>query len=337
MDSINEIKLNDFKPTANIIKQYYNNRQIVLYGDSLPLRKLLERDYNIKNILIATGIRANVGKNGLIDINSLKGLSSKYYIVAPFLETSSKKRLISLGYSEFKDFVFTLHDPISIQPSSGDYHDEYGNNIHCNSCKISLRGDVGNTNIFVDDSVYFSNNCSINIFGSNCNITIKKGCWFGHNFEISLFSDAKLEIDESSTFGNSNEFIIYHGEKVMVGKNSMFSNEIKLYAGDGHAIFSIDTAERTNLPSTDKTKYTVELKDHVWVGLRATILGTKNTVIGKSSIIGACAVVTDSFPNNCAVAGNPAKIVSKNLTWGRSILETNIQNCGEEYIGLTEI
>ena len=53
----------------------------------------------------------------------------------------------------------------------------------------------------------------------------------------------------------------------------------------------------------------VTIGNNVFIGAGAIIL--PNTSIGNNVIIGAGAVVTKSIPDNCVVAGNPAKIISK--------------------------
>ncbi|MBA2585639.1 MAG: maltose acetyltransferase, partial [Chthoniobacterales bacterium] len=49
--------------------------------------------------------------------------------------------------------------------------------------------------------------------------------------------------------------------------------------------------------------------DNVWIGMNAVIL--KGVAIGENSVVAAGAVVTKSVPENCVVAGNPAKIVKR--------------------------
>lgn len=337
MNSMHEIKMKNFKPTADIIQRYYNGRQIVLLGDSIMLRELLERDYGIKATLIATHVKEKVGKHGLIDIDTFKDHSSEYYIVVPFIksEPNIKKRLISMGYLEFKDFVFTMHEKIVLKAGFGSYHDEYGNHIHCNGCQVSLRENVGNTTIMIDDSVSFGKSCAISVASPNCTVNIKKGCQTGNNFKIILWSSSEITIDEGCTFGHNDELVVHHGNKIEIGKDNMFSHDIKIYAGDGHSVFDTDTGNRRNPPPEDKSDAVVEIKDHVWVGVRSIILGGKKTVIGQSDIIGAGAVVKGVFPNNCAIAGNPAKVVRKNITWSRNNLAEDISDCGEENINPT--
>lgn len=64
-------------------------------------------------------------------------------------------------------------------------------------------------------------------------------------------------------------------------------------------------------------------------------IGIKTTLV-TTSIVGAETVVKGKFPNNCVIAGNPAKIVKKDVTWDRSDIHSDIDRCDEENIRHTE-
>ena len=51
----------------------------------------------------------------------------------------------------------------------------------------------------------------------------------------------------------------------------------------------------------------IKIKNNVWIGSNTTIL--QGVTIGCGAIIGAGSVVTKDVPDNCVVAGNPAKII----------------------------
>lgn len=53
----------------------------------------------------------------------------------------------------------------------------------------------------------------------------------------------------------------------------------------------------------------IDIGDRVFVGANSTIL--MNTKIGNDVVIGAGSVVTKDIPDNCVVAGVPAKIIGK--------------------------
>ena len=61
----------------------------------------------------------------------------------------------------------------------------------------------------------------------------------------------------------------------------------------------------------------------MWVAYGATIWG--GTKIGSGSIVGAFSVVKKHFPNNCVIAGVPAKVIRKDVFWERNnVLYTDI-------------
>ena len=53
----------------------------------------------------------------------------------------------------------------------------------------------------------------------------------------------------------------------------------------------------------------VTIGNNVFIGLNSVIL--PNVKIGNNVIVGAGSVVHGTFPDNCIIAGNPAKIVRK--------------------------
>lgn len=335
---IEEMKLREFKPTADIIKRHYNGREVILYGlseDPAPLKELLERYYGIKINITVTGNKNNA-KDGILHLDELRGKSSQYYIVAPFLRQNKKIRnwLSSLGYSEFEDYVFSHHDEIVLNPGSEDYHDEYGNHVHCKNCKVVLKPFVGNTIINVENSASFDMGCTITIWNSNAEVSVGENCSFASGIKIRLRNDSKFIVGNNTTFGYNGNIAVTPGNEIRIGEDCMFSWNIELCSGDGHTIFDVEKRERTIYPIPGTAENTIEIQDHVWVGMRTIILN--NTVIGRSSIVGAGATVKGKFPNNCVLAGNPARIVKKNVTWSRGNLDTDIEECGEENIRLTE-
>lgn len=121
-----------------------------------------------------------------------------------------------------------------------------------------------------------------------------------------------LFIDEDSTLQNTKIYL--NSEKNVsckIGKDCMFSNDVVIWASDTHQIW--DIKERSLL---NQSQYGVEIGNHVWCGTRVTIL--KDSKIPSHSVVGAGSVVTNRFQDeHIIIAGNPAKIIKKNITWKR--------------------
>lgn len=93
------------------------------------------------------------------------------------------------------------------------------------------------------------------------------------------------------------------GSEIHIGKNAHIAREASIRDYDGHYIES--PSYRTAKP--------IYIGDNVWIGYRALIM--KGVTIGEGSIIAANAVVTKDVPPHCIVAGNPAKIIRRNIKW----------------------
>jgi acetyltransferase-like isoleucine patch superfamily enzyme len=61
------------------------------------------------------------------------------------------------------------------------------------------------------------------------------------------------------------------------------------------------------------TRAPIIIGDDVLIGSRATIL--KGVTIGDGAIVGAGSVVTRSVPARALVAGNPARVIRRDVSW----------------------
>jgi Acetyltransferase (isoleucine patch superfamily) len=96
--------------------------------------------------------------------------------------------------------------------------------------------------------------------------------------------------------------------QISIGNNVLFASNIFI---SDHQHGFIDTRD-SNVPPLARNLYSkgpVIIEDNVWIGENVAIL--PNVTVGKGCIIGANAVVTKSFPENCVLGGNPAKIIRK--------------------------
>lgn len=143
----------------------------------------------------------------------------------------------------------------------------------------------------------------------------------GNNVEI--YSNVSLETWNSyggCATGYTPEMII--GDNVCITKNSYIScmNKVVIGAGCllGQNTFITDNfhgqnkIEELEIPPVKRKLYSkggVVLGRNVWTGRNVCIM--PGVTIGDNAIIGANSVVTHDVPNNCVVAGIPARIIKE--------------------------
>ncbi len=241
-----------------------------------------------------------------------------------------------MGYKEFEDYIFYNHKPLFFPAGEKvEYEDEYGIKIVSNGAfPIFISKSVWNCDINIGDNVKAAVDSKIIVEGSNSHCLIGERVVFGKNNLIIVRNNSALEIGSKSTFWDNVSFHAENMAKISIGEDCMFSKDITVFAGDGHAILDVDTGKRMNpiWPFTDKDN--INIGNHVWVGIRNTLLAC---TIKDSSIIGAGSLVKGIFPNNAVIAGVPARVLKKNVTWNRNAYIESIEGCNPEFVGYTEM
>jgi hypothetical protein len=147
-------------------------------------------------------------------------------------------------------------------------------------------------------------------------ITSKKPCTFemdenskliidgyftaGPGAAVILNKNAVLQVGD--VYVNSDTKLIC-SESIRIGDGTRISWDVEIRDSDFHKMIRDDF--RVSKP--------IDIGSHVWIGSRATIL--KGVRIGAGAIVATGAVVTRDVPENCLVAGVPARIVRKNVKW----------------------
>lgn len=85
---------------------------------------------------------------------------------------------------------------------------------------------------------------------------------------------------------------------IEIGSNTIFGPGVKV----------ISANHRRDKLSEWETSPPIRIGENCWIGANAVIL--PGVTLGDNVIIGAGAVVTKSFPSNCLLAGNPAKLIN---------------------------
>ena len=238
--------------------------------------------------------------------------------------------LAELGYIEFQDYVFANHGRIVVRAGTEEYTDEYGNEVHCKNCKVFINDFCCNVHINVDETALFGGKCYISARHTGAGeVTIGPDCRFIDNVSMVIAGDAKIRIGAGTKIVQNSGIVALEGTTVEIGEKCLFSYDVKIYCGDGHAIFDSVSRERLNFP-VDHPKNVIRIGNYVWVGMRAVVMN--RCEIGDGSIVGAASVVKGRYPNNCAIGGNPARLIRKNVIWDNNYTDGMLEECPEEYI-----
>ncbi|WP_086314350.1 chorismate mutase [Enterococcus sp. 7F3_DIV0205] len=89
---------------------------------------------------------------------------------------------------------------------------------------------------------------------------------------------------------------------ITIGDNCMFGPNAQLYT----ATHPLHPAKRNSGLEYGKP---ITLGDNVWLGGGVVI--TPGVKLGDNVVVAAGAVVTKSFPDNCVIGGNPAKVIKE--------------------------
>ena len=141
------------------------------------------------------------------------------------------------------------------------------------------------------------------IINDNVTFGYKLGGHFHKNLtEIQArYIDSKVVIKENVNFNNST--FITAGNYIEIGRNCNIGARVTMMDFEAHGT---NPSERGQLGKFGE----IHIGNNVWIGNDVTIL--KNVFIGDNSIVAAGSVVTKgSYPSNCIVGGNPAKIVKE--------------------------
>lgn len=348
----------EFYFLAKFAVQHARGRKIVTWIKSEKFEKILEKYFGYK-ISFAVSKRKEMLQNGTIEnINILIDRKREFYLVAidPAFNETIYEELFAWGYKPDKDFVFRKFKPIVINQldlSKGNYYDSYNNSIEGYNTiinKVILRGfnnhimfgnrmDSGrfltfdlaaNSFVEIGERTRFNTPSNIEVRGYDYGTTVKIGndCFFDHGVNFRFFPPAKVFIGERTTSSSSLEVHANMGKRIIIGKDCMFSYENELWAGDGHSILDVKSGQCINRDLSGKwnPSNSLVVGDHVWCGKQAFLMQGSN--IGQGSIVGARCVVKGNFPNNCVIAGNPARKIKENIAWSRSAAANDLTKCG---------
>lgn len=151
-------------------------------------------------------------------------------------------------------------------------------------------------------------NGDLRVQGSGNKVFIGKDCAIRGQILVKG-NNQEVFIGEGTTF--QNVYILCQEKcNVKIGKWCMFSRGIEIRTTDAHSLVDKETGFRINKPAS------IEIGDHVWVSLGVII--NKGVLLPDDVIVGANSFVNEKFTESSVViAGAPAKIVKRGVTWNR--------------------
>lgn len=141
-------------------------------------------------------------------------------------------------------------------------------------------------------------------FGDNCSINSSFFSNLIGLYQRTIIIARGGEIEIGNNVGISGT-TIYSRKRVFIGNDVLIGANCKIIDNDFHGMKS---EVRDNIDFIRLGEICID--DGTFVGCNCIIL--KNTALGKNCVVGAGSVVHGFFPDNCVIAGNPAKIVKQN-------------------------
>jgi acetyltransferase-like isoleucine patch superfamily enzyme len=119
---------------------------------------------------------------------------------------------------------------------------------------------------------------------------------------ILILDGAHLEIGGETVINFNTTITCFR--HITIDREAGISWNTNIFDGNGHQL-SIDGVPRPPVRP-------VRIGRHAWIGAGATILGAS---VGAGAVVGAGSVVVSDVPDAAAVAGNPARLIGKNVEW----------------------
>lgn len=99
---------------------------------------------------------------------------------------------------------------------------------------------------------------------------------------------------------------IYARSKIVIGDHTNIGGNVKILDNDFHPV---DPEARLIDDKEQIGTVPVQIGNNCFIGCNVLIL--KGSKIGDNCVVGAGAVVSGSFEDNCVIAGNPARVIRK--------------------------
>ncbi len=150
---------------------------------------------------------------------------------------------------------------------------------------------------------------TIVVRGNGNRIVIGRDCWL-HGFSNLITDRATLIVGARTTMVQGS-LQLHEPLTLTIGEDCMISSQVYVSVSDIHPIHDRTTGVRINAGRS------VEIGDHVWLGLRTMVM--KGARIGTGSVTAAGSIVSGEVPPHCIVGGAPARVMRRDIRWSRDL------------------
>lgn len=198
-------------------------------------------------------------------------------------------------------------EKIRVKPGVNDYGN--GNKVVCKSenpgvIDVLFRGSNNEISINEGGSVKY-------VFAQfeNDGGRVEIDACRGFTATILASQNCKVKIGKGVSTTSKVVIVTAESTNVHIGSDCMIAEDVLIRTDDGHAIYDVRTGDRVN-----KSK-NIYVGDHVWIGREALLLG--GATIGSGSVVGTRTIAKGKYPNNCVIAGSPARVTRRDIAWER--------------------
>lgn len=208
------------------------------------------------------------------------------------------KRMILPEYRDVPLAGATLFDLVKFCGSDGriDHTTANGNRITC--------ADIAHIASMKRTRIYFS--------GKNNTIHLDRLSGISR-LDIACVGTSTVRIGRTDIVRGAT-VMAAHRADIAIGSGCMLSRDIMLYASGAHGLYNSSDGERRGSAN-------IQIGDKVWIGQGSRILA--GAQVGPGSVIGSYSVLAGKIPNNCAAAGNPCRVTTRDVFWTKEAISGN--------------
>lgn len=175
-------------------------------------------------------------------------------------------------------------------------------NCNIEKSKIQIKG----TNNLIIAQDTFLTDCLITITGIGNRLIIENGVKLRKGTIHIRGSNCSILIGKRTSFGQVRMVNVGIDNNISIGQDCLFADNIEIWASDTHSIYD----KEGKFLNPEKP---ITIANKVWIGSYVKIL--KGVSIGENAVVGMNSFVTKNIDANTLCAGNPLKVLKKDIHW----------------------